>query len=248
MISTQHNELYALERITQRYGARTVLAVEALTIGEGETLALIGPSGAGKSTLLRLLCLLERPSDGALRYAGRIVTRDPPLGLQREITLVFQRPLLLDASVRRNIGYGLRLRGRRDERLVDQLIARLGLEQVAQARARTLSGGEMQRVALARAIVLRPRVLLLDEPTANLDPQNVALIEAAIDELHREHGSTIVLATHNVHQARRLTTRTAMLLDGRLIEAGPTARLLHPEGTQATERQTRAFINGAMVY
>lgn len=245
---SSHSSLYALDQISQVYRGRTVLALERLRIDEGETLALIGPSGAGKSTLLRLLCLLEPPTTGTIAYRGRPVSAAPALAVQREITLVFQRPLLLDTTVRRNVGYGLRLRGLRDDRRVNQLLDRLGLMQVAQSRARTLSGGEMQRVALARALVLRPRVLLLDEPTANLDPQNIALIEAAINELRREDGSTIVLATHNVHQARRLTMRTAMVLNGQLIETGLTERLLHPDGTQAMEAQTRAFISGAMIY
>ncbi len=115
---------------------------------------------------------------------------------------------------------------------------------VAGARAHTLSGGEMQRVALARALVLRPRVLLLDEPMANLDPHNVVLMEQAISTLQREHGTTIVMATHNLHQARRQAARTALLLDGRLIEEGPTEHVL----STPSDRRTRAFVTGAMVY
>jgi tungstate transport system ATP-binding protein len=236
--------LFLLRNISQRYAERTVLTIDELTIEEGERLALIGPSGAGKSTLLRLLCLLERPSSGTISYAGQTIAGTVPLAVQRQITLVFQRPLLLDTSVWRNVNFGLRLRGLRDDRRVAELLELLGLSQVAQARARTLSGGEMQRVALARAIVLRPRVLLLDEPTANLDPRNVTLMEAVIQTLRREAHTTIVVATHNLHQARRLSDRAVMLLDGQMIETGPTADVL----TTAADQRTRAFVKGEMIY
>jgi tungstate transport system ATP-binding protein len=236
--------LLLLRKISQRYGERTVLAIDELAIPAGERLALIGPSGAGKSTLLRLLCLLERPTTGTIAYAGQTIHGTVPLAVQREITLVFQRPLLLDTSVWRNVAFGLRLRGLRDDRRIAELLELLGLQQVAQARARTLSGGEMQRVALARAIVLRPRVLLLDEPTANLDPRNVALMEGAIQALHRDAHTTIVVATHNLHQARRLTDRALMLLDGQMIEEGATEQLL----TAASDQRTQAFVKGEMIY
>lgn len=237
------NPLYDLQQVLHQYGARTVLTIDALTIDTGETLALIGPSGAGKSTLLRLLCLLEQPTAGTIRYAGTILEHAIPLAVRRAITLVFQRPLLLDTTVWHNVMYPLQIRGQRDDHRVRSLIDLLGLGSVIQARARTLSGGEMQRVALARALVIRPRVLLLDEPTANLDPHNVALMEQAITEMQREHGTTIVLATHNLHQARRLSTRTAMLLDGMLIEVGTSKALLEA----ASDSRTRAFVQGVMI-
>lgn len=238
------NALYELHNISQQYAARTVLSVPQLAIAEGEALALIGPSGAGKSTLLRLLCFLEAPTHGIISYEDRHLVPPVPLHVQRDITLVFQRPLLLDTSVRKNVAFGLRLRGERAEPRVTAMLELLGLAQVAQANARTLSGGEMQRVALARALVLRPRVLLLDEPTANLDPQNVALMENAITTLRRETGCTIVVATHNLHQARRLTTRTAMLLDGQLIEVDATDQVL----ANPNDQRTRAFVEGRFVY
>lgn len=235
---------YELENVQQRYGSRTVLTVEQMAIQAGETVALIGPSGAGKSTLLRLLALLETPTNGRLAYNGQSITSTPPISVQRAITLVFQRPLLLDTTVRRNIAYGLRLRGIHDPARVAQFVQQLGLERVAEARATKLSGGEMQRVAVARALAIRPRVLLLDEPTANLDPHNVGLIEGAIRALQREHGTTVVIATHNLHQARRLADRTIMVLSGSVIEDGPTARVLEASHDQ----RTAAFVSGGMVF
>ncbi|ACZ40797.1 phosphate ABC transporter ATP-binding protein [Sphaerobacter thermophilus] len=237
--------LYALEHVTVRYGARTVLSIDHLEIPAGEFLAVVGPSGAGKSTLLRLLCFLERPTTGTVRYDGRTWPDGAPLDVRREVTLVFQRPLLLDGTVEQNVAYGLRLRGEPADERVAATLELLGLSHLARARARTLSGGELQRVALGRALVLRPRVLLLDEPTANLDPHNVALIEEAIVALHREYGTTVVIVTHNLHQARRLAPRTAVLLDGHLVEDGPTDVLLEGRGT---DPRTRAFVSGEMVY
>lgn len=235
---------YRLQSVAKFYGSRKVLSLAELTIDASERLALIGPSGAGKSTLLRLLCFLERPTSGSIAYNGRVLDGAIPLAIQREITLVFQRPLLLDTTVWRNVEFGLRLRGTRDDRRVAAMLELLGLEQLARSRALTLSGGEMQRVALARALVIRPQVLLLDEPTANLDPYNVALMESAINTLQRETATTIILATHNLHQARRLTERAAMLLDGELIETGVTEQLL----TAAVDRRTQAFVRGEMIY
>lgn len=239
------NTLYHLRCVTQRYGQRTVLHVDELTIAEGASLAIIGPSGAGKSTLLRLLCFLEPPTSGTIAYDGTVYTGAVPLSIQRQVSLVFQRPLLLDTTVERNVAFGLRIRGERDDGRVVAALEQVGLAHLIRARARTLSGGELQRVALARALVLRPRVLLLDEATANLDPANVTMMESAITALHREHGTTLILATHNLHQARRLTTTTAVVLDGNLVECGPTGPLL--DGMARDER-VRAFVSGEMVY
>ncbi len=235
--------LFTLHDVSMRYNKRTVLSINHLSIVEGETLALIGPSGAGKSTLLRLLCFLEHPSLGSITYDSRPITATPSLAIRREITLVFQRPLLLDTTVWRNVAYGLTLRGQRDDALVAATLEQLGLADLAQARALRLSGGEMQRVALARAFVLQPRVLLLDEPTANLDPRNVAIMEKAIMALWRQ-GTTLVLATHQLHQARRLGSRAALLLDGQLVEVGPVEQIFNAP----TDRRTHAFMSGDLVY
>ena len=235
--------LYQIESIRHAYGARIVLDLERLDVQRGETLAVIGPSGSGKSTLLRLMQFFEHPTRGRILFDGQPID-DAPLGTRRRITTVFQRPVLLDRSVRDNVAFGLRLRGRRDGReSIDQLIDRLGLTELASAPARSLSGGEAQRTALARALAVNPDVLLLDEPTANLDPYNVGLIESIIRE-QRERGVTIVLVTHHVFQARRLADRTALLLSGRLIEAAPTLELLD----SPHDPRTHAFLSGEMVY
>jgi tungstate transport system ATP-binding protein len=145
--------------------------------------------------------------------------------------------------------------GQRDPRLevarrtqfevqVGQALDQVGLSHLANQQARLLSGGEAQRVALARAIVLQPDVLLLDEPTANLDPYNVSLIESIIRRLNNERGMTLVLVTHNVFQARRLAHRVAFLLEGRIVEVAEVQQFFE----SPTDPRTAAFVRGDMVY
>lgn len=242
-MSAGHPPAFSLEGIRHFYGRRCVLQIDRLEIARGRTLGVIGPSGAGKSTLLRLLQGLEHPTEGGIRVDGAPLSYPAPLPLARRITTVFQRPLMLDRSVRENVEYGLRLRGRKGDAAKDQLLDRLGLAHLARARARKLSGGEIQRVALARALAVEPDVLLLDEPAANLDPAHVALVESLIRDA-QSRGTTIVLVTHNTHEARRLAHETLLLMDGKVIEAGPTADLFE----SPAEARTRAFLAGELVY
>lgn len=236
--------MYLLDSLQHRYGSRLVVDVERLEVRHGETLAIVGPSGSGKSTLLRLMQFLERPSSGRIVFDGRAIEAPAPLDARRRVTTVFQHPLMFDRSVRDNIAYGLRLRGRNNARaVVDRLIDELGLRDLAAEPARLLSGGEAQRVALARALAIEPDALLLDEPTANLDPYNVGLIENMIREQQRR-GATIVMVTHQVFQARRLADRTGLLLDGRLIELAPTVQFLD----SPHDPRTRAFLSGEMIF
>jgi tungstate transport system ATP-binding protein len=241
---TGSDALYRLEGIRHEYGGRVVLDIGRLEVRRGETLALLGPSGCGKSTLLRLLQFLERPTAGDLRFDGRPIDAEPPLDVRRRVTTVFQRPLVLDRSVRANLAYGLRVRGASAGRAqIDALLEALGLGHVADAHARTLSGGEIQRVAFGRAVAFSPDVLLLDEPTANLDPRNVRLVEDQI-RVRQAQGVTMVVATHQIFQARRLAHRAALLLDGQVVEVAPTSDLFdHP-----ADPRTRAFLSGDMIY
>jgi len=239
--------IYRLTGVSKSYDGHQVLSIGELSIQRGEILAIVGPSGAGKSTLLRLLNFVEPPDDGTLEFRNRTYRREDavPLEERRRVTTVFQRPLLLKQSVQANVAYGLRLRGRRD--VHDDVAAALKsvrLERLARQKATTLSGGEAQRVALARAIALQTDVLLLDEPTANLDPYNVGTIEAIVEETNRDQGTTIVLVTHNVFQARRLAHRVGLLLDGELIEVGSVDAFFEAP----TDPRTAAFARGEMVY
>jgi tungstate transport system ATP-binding protein len=239
--------IYQVRGIRKVYNERCVLQIENLDIRRGEVLALVGPSGAGKSTLLRLLNFLEPPTDGRIRFldAEFSPNSEVPLELRRRVTTVFQRPILLNRSVWDNVAYGLQIRGMRDsDGAIEATLEQVGLAALMRERARTLSGGEAQRVALARAMVLKPDVLLLDEPTANLDPYNVGLIEEIVRSLNEARGTTLVLVTHNVFQARRLAQRVALVLEGQLIEEAPVDRFFESPQDQRTE----AFVNGEMVY
>lgn len=234
--------IYSLTGLRKEYAGRAVLDIPSLEIRNGEILSLVGPSGAGKSTFLRLLGFLERPTAGVIRFAGTDLSKESMLAARRQVTLVFQRPLLQRSSVRANVAYGLRLRGLPLDGHVDEILREVGLESLAHRPALSLSGGEMQRVALARALVIQPRVLLLDEPTANLDPYNVELIENLIRGYNATRESTVVLVTHNVFQARRLAHRTGLLLGGRLVELQDTPQFfLNP-----ADPRTGSFVRGEM--
>ncbi|TAK11852.1 MAG: ATP-binding cassette domain-containing protein [Anaerolineae bacterium] len=239
--------LYRITGLTKEYNGRRVLDLPALEIQSGELLALVGPSGAGKSTLLRLLNFLELPSRGDISFKDSTYNsgKQPPLDVRRTITTVFQRPALLKRSVFDNIAYGLRLRRHHAIReAITDILGRVGLNDLAPHPARTLSGGEAQRVALARALCLQPEVLLLDEPTANLDPYNINLIEDIIQRHRAETNATVVLVTHNTFQARRLADRVGLMLNGSLVEL--TGRDEFFESPR--DARTRAFIAGEMIY
>jgi tungstate transport system ATP-binding protein len=235
--------LYELRQVQVVYAGRRVLEVDRLAIHERETLVVVGPNGAGKSTLLRLLNFLEAPSRGYLLYQGEPVPHPAPLELRRRVTTLFQRPALLARTVWENAAFGLRIRRQVPGDPLRQLLRRLDLEDLANAPTWTLSGGEAQRVALARALAVEPQVLLLDEPTANLDPHNLSVVEGMIQALRAERACTLIVVTHNVFQARRLADRVAMLHEGRLIEAGQADQFF--EGPR--DPRAAAFVRGELV-
>jgi len=235
---------YRLCGVSRHYGDSFTLHVEQAEITPGEVFCLLGPTGAGKSTLLRLLTGLEACDGGEIHYGqSRFGGPSAPLPVLQSIAMVHQRPLLLARSVRANVEYGIRIRGIADGARVDRVLDRLELKRLAWRSARTLSGGQAQLVALARALVLEPRVLLLDEPTANLDPAHVALVEEVIADVRRARGTTVVWATHNLFQARRVASRVGLLLNGQLVEVAPTEDFFE----RPVDARTAAFVQGKMV-
>ena len=159
--------------------------------------------------------------------------------------MVFQNPKLLSRSVRENLVVGLVLQGKKvDGETVGQLAETLGLTDLLDQDAGKLSGGEAQRVALGRAILLLPSVLLLDEPTANLDPANIKIIENALRTMDDGQPTTKVVVTHNIFQARRLADRVALLIGGKIVEIAPSQRFFNDPQSE----KTRAFLRGDFVY
>lgn len=215
--------LYRLTGVRKYHQGRLVLDMASLELAAGEVAVISGPNGAGKTTLLNLLAFLAVPDKGLLEYNGKAVGSAQALtALRREVTLVAQDAYLFNTSVAKNLLYGLNLRGlsqaeRRSR--VEQALHTVGLADFAERKARELSSGEGQRVALARALALQPKVLLLDEPFANLDPESEAVFERVIQDLPAQ-GSEVILVTHGREQAQRLAQRRLFLDRGRLMPAG----------------------------
>ena len=210
--------LYEARNLVQRYNGREALSVQYLSIEEGEAVFLTGPNGCGKSTLLRLLAFLERPAAGELRYAGGAEGR-------KEATLLLQDPYLLHMSVFNNVVLGLKIRhqGADLRQTFECCMQAAGFDDpwnFADRGPRELSGGERQRVALASRLALRPRVLLLDEPTANVDAASARAIALAVRSSTAE-GMTVVCATHDpallrAIDAREIKLGTAWDMDARV--------------------------------
>jgi tungstate transport system ATP-binding protein len=220
-----------------RFGDVQALRDVSLTLHRGDRLALVGANGSGKTTLLRVLHGLL-PSDGH-RLVYTLTGDSAPV-----TAMLFQRPFLLSLSVRFNVMLGLWLHGapraQRARRCMSAL-QRVGLEAVAKRAARTLSGGQQQRLALARAWALKPDILLLDEPTANLDPSAKREVERVIDVLAAD-GATVVMSTHNLGQAKRLATRVAYLEAGRLVVDLPVDRFFN----DALPAEAALFLKGEL--
>ncbi|MCG2727292.1 MAG: phosphate ABC transporter ATP-binding protein [Candidatus Methanoperedenaceae archaeon] len=236
-------ELFRIENLYMAFGEKEVLKDINLVIRRGEIFALIGPSGAGKTTILRILNLFEKPTHGNILFEGIRLNGTN----RKKMSLLFQTPAVFNASVFDNVAYGLRVRGI-DKRIIEKKVSDalkiVGLFGMEKQKARTLSGGEAQRMAFARAIVYDPEILLLDEPTANLDPANVAKIEEIIKRIRSERGTTIVIATHNIPQVRRIADRVGILLNGELIEVNSKEGIF----TSPKDARSAAFLKGEMIY
>jgi tungstate transport system ATP-binding protein len=222
--------------LCKAYGSTEALGGVSFGVERGEVLAVVGPNGSGKTTLLRIIAMLEQPTAGRLSFNGSAY----PLALEerRRMAMVFQTPAVFNASVFDNASYGLRVRGL-DTAQAHRALRLVGLHAHEQ-NALTLSAGEAQRLSLASAIAVEPELLLLDEPTANLDPRNVKIIENAVVKMKRN--STIVMVTHNLLQAGRIADRIMVLINGRIAEIGDEKILKNTESKEA-----KAFVSGKMI-
>jgi tungstate transport system ATP-binding protein len=208
--------------LRKRYGDKTIVDVDELRVDEGDVMAILGPNGAGKTTLFRLLALLEPTDAGEIRYFGRHVDhRD--LDARRRAAAVFQRPLLFQGSVIDNVRFGLRFRHLSRAEVharVEETLDLMGISTLSSADMRTLSGGELQRVALARALVLRPEILFLDEPTANLDVHVRRRFREDLRSIVARLSATVVIITHEHNEALALAKHVAVMNEGRIVQVG----------------------------
>jgi tungstate transport system ATP-binding protein len=217
--------LIELKNVSQRRDGRDILKNISLAVDRGEVLALIGPTGAGKSTLIRILDLLDSPASGKVFFNGADMSASETARLEarRRMGYVLQKPVVFNSSVFDNIAHGLKWRGagkQQTHEKVKNVIETVGLSGYERRRAKTLSGGEMQRVAIARAIVSGPEVLLLDEPTANLDPVSASKIEDLIEKIIKGGSIAVIMATHDMPQGQRLAHRISVMMNGEIVQTG----------------------------
>jgi tungstate transport system ATP-binding protein len=223
-----------------RGGRRIIDGIDIDIEGSG-TLVLIGPNGAGKSLLVRILAGLVEPTSGTVTWAGS----PPDRRRAPRIGFVFQRPVLLRRSALANIEYALAVAGvpRAERRLrAEAALRRARLTHLAHAPARVLSGGEQQLLSIARALATGPDILILDEPTSNLDPAATTAIESLVGDA-RSEGTRVVLITHDLGQVRRLADEVAFLHYGRMLERAPSAAFL----AAPTSTAAQAFVRGEIV-
>jgi len=209
--------------LSKRFNGKRVLEDINLEIEENRITCFLGPNGAGKTTLLRILDLLEEPTTGEIVFYNQAGLRLQVTGyrnrleLRRRMVMVMQNPIMFNDTVYANVSYGLRIHHKKNiEQKVDEILEMLGLDRLRNIPARNLSGGEKQRVALARGLVLEPELLFLDEPTSDLDPLSIRIIEDLLPQLKM----TIVLATHNLLQAERFGQKIYLLNQGKIVQEG----------------------------
>ncbi|MDD1767444.1 MAG: phosphate ABC transporter ATP-binding protein [Methanomassiliicoccales archaeon] len=243
------NEILRTEGLTKEYGKKVAVSDVSISVNEGDVIGIMGPSGSGKSTFFRLINMLEPPTKGTVVLDGKeISTSDSDVHMtRRKMALVLQKPAAMNRSVFNNIAFGLQLRGIEDEeveRRVTDYLGRLGLAESKERNARSLSGGEMQRMCFARSVIVEPKLILLDEFTANLDPQNISILENAVRDFVKRGDAAAMIITHNPFQAKRLCDRSVLMMDGEFIEQGETSKIF----SSPSDERTKAFVSGEMVF
>ena len=235
------------ENLSKSYNNRLILKDINLNFNEKKIYTIIGPNGSGKTTLLKLLNGLDKPTKGIIFWDNLNFwehSYNVRLNYIRKMSLVFQNPVVFKDSVFENIAYGLRCR-KKDKNYIHQKVLEIlklvELENLKEQNAKTLSGGELQRLSIGRALSLEPELLFLDEPTANLDPYNVEMIENLINSLKKS--ITIILTTHNLFQVKRLSDEIILLINGEIIDKGDSEKIFN----NPSDFRTKNFISGKML-
>ncbi|MFX1606440.1 MAG: ABC transporter ATP-binding protein [Promethearchaeota archaeon] len=221
-----------LENVGVYFGAVKALDDVSFSINAGEMFSIIGPNGAGKTTALRVIAGLLKPSEGDVLFHKEPVSDINRQELRRQAPMVFQKPVLFNTTLFKNVAYGLRIRGIAEEQVRKTVLDTLGLVQLTDLKdrlARNLSGGEQRRAALAMAIALDTELLLVDEPTAYLDNESAEIVESTLKQLNVERKITIVMVTHNFLQAEVLANRAAILHHGRISKIGTVSEIFRSE-------------------
>ena len=212
----------ALDQLSKSYGDQVAVASLSLAVEQGEFISILGPSGCGKTTTLQMIAGFVAPTSGAIFLQDKNLASVKPS--QREFGMVFQSYALFPhMTVRENVGFGLEMRKvRRSEReiRIQEALELVGLREYSGRYPRRLSGGQQQRVALARALVIRPRILLLDEPLSNLDAKLRETMQIELREIHRSVGATTILVTHDQNEAMALSDRIVVMNEGKVEQIG----------------------------
>lgn len=230
-----------IKKLKKSYNQKLILDIDELRIPKHSIFALLGSNGAGKSTLGKIICNLEAPDSGDIYFNNQYIKKSD----SKNITMVFQKPYMLRKTVRASIEYPLLLRGvskSEAKERTQEVINRMNLEDISEQKAWTLSGGEMQKVALARATVFNPRLLVLDEPSASIDPLSLKAIEEEIQYVNKKD-CTVLIITHNISQAHRIATHVAYMEKGVVIETGLAEKVLN----FPTSTTTKRFLSGDII-
>ncbi|HUU89406.1 MAG TPA: ABC transporter ATP-binding protein [Candidatus Glassbacteria bacterium] len=232
-----------IDNITKKFASLTAIDSVSLNLETNKILVLVGVNGSGKTTMLRLLAGLEEPDTGSIIINKSIKEANE---LRQLSTLVFQKTVMFNRTVYSNLEFGLKIRGNRKD-VIDKRICEVlkivGLEGFENRNAKKISGGEQQRVALARAFLLEPKILLLDEPTSNLDVNSAKIIEKVIQNRKRSD-TIIVLSTHNLYQAKRLGDEIVHIHEGKIINQAKTKDFFSNPKHKITEK----FIKGDLQF
>lgn len=204
-----------IKNVKKYYSEKLVLDIEELNMRKGMITGIIGPNGSGKTTLLNIIAGLDTEFTGIIRYDTQPINKN----IYEHMTLVSQKPYLFKRKVYDNIEYPLKVRNLNKVEIkqrIDNIIKRFEIQDLKDKKAHLLSGGESQKVSLARALVFEPKLLLLDEPTSNIDPESIKIMEREILRFNEEVKGTVLIVTHNMEQSKRLCDNLIYLEEGKV--------------------------------